>query len=220
MKKDVILIDCDQCLLNFNQRVADIYEELFQHKPAVKNPHAFKASNMYDFSNLNKQEMEIFGSHCTGENMWSKMKPMDGALDFVNSLSHDFSFIVFTSMQPVYEKVRMQNLLDVGFNVDRVFAVPGSKTHNPKEDFARETHAAFFIDDLAKNFKGIHDIPTKLILLDHQYTDGANDNREGIHIHHTVHSFTDLKSQIIQPYLDTKYQQEEPTINTSKKFKI
>lgn len=219
MPKDIILIDCDQCLLNFNQRVSDIYEELFSHKPLIKAPHAFKAANMFDFSNLNAKEMELFASRCTGENMWSKMQPMEGALDFVNSLSNDFSFIVFTSMQPVYEKIRMQNLLDVGFNVDRVFAVPGSKTHNPKEDFARETHAVFFIDDLAKNFKSIHDIPTKLILLDHQYTDGANDNREGIHIHHVVNSFPELKSEIIFPYLDTK-NQDNHTPLLSKKLKI
>jgi len=29
MTKEIILIDCDQCLLNYNQRVANIYEELF-----------------------------------------------------------------------------------------------------------------------------------------------------------------------------------------------
>lgn len=52
MQKDIILIDCDQCLLNFNQRVADIYEELFGHLPTTKNPKAFKAANVYDFYNL------------------------------------------------------------------------------------------------------------------------------------------------------------------------
>ena len=215
MQKDIILIDCDQCLLNFNQRVADIYEELFGHQPTIKNPKAFKAANVYDFSNLTQSELEIFGKHCTGENMWSKMKPMDGALEFVNSLSDDFKFIVFTSMQPIYEKVRMGNLLDVGFKVDQVFAVPGSKIHNPKEDFARETNAVYFIDDLAKNFKGIHDIPTQLILLDHQYTDGANDNREGIIINHTVNSFTELKSQIITPFLNNRQDLKRPN-----KFKM
>lgn len=204
MSKEIILVDCDQCLLNFNQRVADIHEELFGYQPKVKDPGAFKASNVYDFSNLTRAELEVFGQHCTGENMWSKMKPMAGALDFINSLSDNFKFIVFTSMQPVFEKVRTDNLMDLGFNIEKVFAVPGSKTHNPKEDYARETNAVYFIDDLAKNFKNIHDIPTKLILLDHQYTDGANDNKDGITIHHTVNSFEELKSQIINPYLNSK----------------
>lgn len=105
--------------------------------------------------------------------------------------------------------------MDVGFKVDQVFAVPGSKIHNPKEDFARETNAVYFIDDLAKNFKGIHDIPTQLILLDHQYTDGANDNREGIIINHTVNSFTELKSHIITPFLNNKQDLKRPN-----KFKM
>lgn len=201
MSKEIILIDCDQCILNFNQRVADIYEENFGRKPKIKDPKAFKATNVYDFSDLSMAEMAIFKMKCTGENMWSKMKPMAGALEFVNSLSEHFSFIVFTSMQPVFENVRMKNLQEEGFKIEKVIAVQGSKTHNPKEDYARETNAVFFIDDLAKNFKGIHDIPTELILLDHEYSDGANDDREGIIINHTKNSLLEIKQDLILPYL-------------------
>ena len=201
MSKEIILIDCDQCILNFNQRVADIYEENFGRKPKIKDPNAFKATNVYDFSDLSMAEMAIFKMKCTGENMWSKMKPMAGALEFVTSLSEHFSFIVFTSMQPVFENVRMKNLQEEGFKIEKVIAVQGSKTHNPKEDYARETNAVFFIDDLAKNFKGIHDIPTELILLDHEYSDGANDDREGIIINHTKNSLLEIKQDLILPYL-------------------
>lgn len=201
MTKEIILIDCDQCILNFNQRVADIYEENFGRQPKIKDPKAFKATNVYDFSDLSMTELELFKMKCTGENMWSKMKPMAGALEFVNSLSDDFQFIVFTSMQPIFENVRMENIKDVGFKIDKMIAVQGSKTHNPKEDYARETHAVFFIDDLAKNFKGIHDIPTELVLLDHEYSDGANDDREGIIINHTKKSLIEIKKDLILPYL-------------------
>lgn len=201
MTKEIILIDCDQCILNFNQRVADIYEENFGRQPKIKDPKAFKATNVYDFSDLSMAELELFKMKCTGENMWSKMKPMAGALEFVNSLSDDFQFIVFTSMQPIFENVRMENIKDVGFKIDKMIAVQGSKTHNPKEDYARETHAVFFIDDLAKNFKGIHDIPTELVLLDHEYSDGANDDREGIIINHTKKSLIEIKQDLILPYL-------------------
>lgn len=201
MTKEIILIDCDQCILNFNQRVADIYEENFGRQPKIKDPKAFKATNVYDFSDLSMAELELFKMKCTGENMWSKMKPMAGALEFVNSLSDDFQFIVFTSMQPIFENVRMENIKDVGFKIDKMIAVQGSKTHNPKEDYARETNAVFFIDDLAKNFKGIHDIPTELILLDHKYSDGANDDREGIIINHTKNSLLEIKQDLILPYL-------------------
>lgn len=201
MNKETILIDCDQCLLNFNQRVADIHYELFGFYPKIKDGKAFKAANVYDFSGLSLIDQGLLKLKTTGENMWSKMKPMDGALEFVNSLSEHFNFIVFTSMQPIYEKIRMQNLIELGFKIEKVIAVPGSKTHNPKEDYARETNAVFFIDDLAKNFKGIHDIPTELILLDHNYSDGANTDLEGIHIDHIRYSLSDIKEDIILPHL-------------------
>lgn len=204
MTKEIILIDCDQCLLDFNQRVADIYFEIFGRYPKVKAPNAFKAANVFDFSDLTEKEMAYFQEKCKGENMWSKMKPMPGAVDFVNTLSPNFDFIVFTSMQAEYEQIRFDNLKDVGFNVKKVIAVSGSKLFNPKEAYARETKAVYFIDDLAKNFKGLHDIPTKLILLDHGYTDGANDQREGIKIDHTCYSLEEIKQNIILPHLSKR----------------
>jgi hypothetical protein len=95
-------------------------------------------------------------------------------------------------------------LLDLGFTIQDVWAVPRVSTENPKEKLARETNAVFFIDDLVKNFEGIHDISTKLIFIDHQYTDGANDSREGIRIDHTVSSFKEIAENIVEPYLEDK----------------
>ena len=80
MVKEIILIDCDQCLLNYNQRIANIYEDVFGVKPIIKNAGAFKATNLYDFSTLKKGEVERFQKACSGANLWSKMPAMEGAL--------------------------------------------------------------------------------------------------------------------------------------------
>lgn len=204
MTKEIILIDCDQCLLNYNQRVANIYEELFNVKPVIKDATAFKAANIYDFSVLKKAELEAFQKACSGANLWSKMPAMDGALEFVNQHKNDFEFIVLTRMVEEFKDIRHQNLTELGFEIKDVWAVPRVATENPKEKLARETGAVFFIDDLVKNFEGIHDIPTKMVLIDHKYTDGANDKRDGIRIDHSVSSFKELSDTIVTPYLEDK----------------
>ena len=195
MTKEIILIDCDQCLLNYNQRVANIYEELFNTKPVIKDATAFKATNIYDFSVLKKAELEAFQKACSGANLWSKMPAMDGALEFVNQHKNDFEFIVLTRMVEEFKDIRHQNLTELGFEIKDVWAVPRVATENPKEKLARETGAVFFIDDLVKNFEGIHDIPTKMVFIDHKYTDGAN---------YTVSSFKELTDTIVTPYLEDK----------------
>lgn len=204
MTKEIILIDCDQCLLNYNQRVADIYEEVFGVKPNIKDANAFKAHNVYDFSILNKKQLEEFQKACSGARLWSKMPAMDGALEFVNQHKNDFEFIVLTRMVEEFKNVRHENLTEIGFDIKDVWAVPRVATENPKEKLARETGAVFFVDDLVKNFEGIHDIPTKMVFIDHKYTDGANDKRDGIRLDYTVSSFKELSDTIITPYLEDK----------------
>lgn len=73
MAKEIILIDCNQCLLNYNQRIANIYEDVFGVKPIIKNAGAFKATNLYDFSTLKKRRSRkipksLFGCQLVVEN--------------------------------------------------------------------------------------------------------------------------------------------------------
>jgi hypothetical protein len=42
MTKPIILLDCDQCVLDYNKRVGDIFKELFGYEPLVKNPKAYR----------------------------------------------------------------------------------------------------------------------------------------------------------------------------------
>ena len=216
MEKKIILIDADQCLIDFNQGIANIYEKLYGEQPPIKDPYAFKALNKYDFSHLSQEENQRLKDACSGENCWKNLPAMPGAIEFINKHKADFDFIVLTSMPPAYEEFRRQNLRDLGIEFKEVFAVQRIGDTNPKEEKARETKAVFFIDDLVKNFQDIHDVPTKMIFLDHKYTDGANDKRDGIRIDYVKNSFEDISNDIITPYLQ-KLILEECQKSTNKK---
>lgn len=196
MTKPIILLDCDQCVLDYNKRVGDIFKELFGYAPLVKNPKAYKAINIYDFSTLTPKENEIFKQYASGPNMWNKMEPMSGAKEMIEQLSVDHDVIIFTGMNPEFKSVREKNLLDLGMKIKDVVAVANSRSFNAKEQYAREANAKFFIDDLLQYFVNLQDISTKLVLLDHGYTDGANneEERKNIKVDHTVTSL----EQIVQ----------------------
>ena len=190
MTKPIILLDCDQCVLNYNKRVGDIFQELFGYKPPVKNPTAYKAVNIYDFSMLTTEENAFFKQYASGSNMWDKMEPMQGAKEMIDQISQENDVIIFTGMNPEYKHVREKNLRDLEMNIKGVVAVANSRDFNAKEAYAREANAKFFIDDLLQYFVGLQDIKTELVLLDHGYTDGANneEQRKNIFVNHTVTS--------------------------------
>lgn len=198
MNKPVILLDCDQCVLDFNQRVSDIFEELFGYKPQIKEHKAFKATNFFDFSVLTPKELEVFNLHTKGANMWRKMKPMEGAKNMIDQLSQDHDIVIFTSMNPAYKSIREENLRELGMKITKVVPVAGSREYNPKEAYAKEVDAKFFIDDLLKNFVGLQSLSTQLVFLDHGYTDGANSQqeRDTIIVSHSVTS-TDAVVKLI-----------------------
>lgn len=190
MTKPIILLDCDQCVLDYNKRVGDIFKELFGYEPLVKNPKAYKAVNIYDFSTLTQKENDFFKQYASGPNMWDRMNPMPGAKEMVDQLSHDHDVIIFTGMNPDFKSIREKNLRDLGMNIKDVVAVANSRSFNAKEKYAREVNAKFFIDDLLQYFVGLQDISTELVLLDHGYNDGANneEERRNILVNHTVTS--------------------------------
>lgn len=200
--KPVCLVDCDQVLTNFNQKVADVFEELFGHQPKIVNPKDFKAATIYDFSGLNNLQLQEFKEKTNDESFWSDMKAMKDAVWFVNTLAEHFNIIVFTSMNEKYREGRINNLKRLGMNVADVIAVSTTKgIVNPKEKIAKDMSAVFFMDDLKKNFIGLSNINTALIHLNHEYTDRPDEKYGEIHCDHTVSDLNQALELIIEKFI-------------------
>lgn len=205
IKDDYIIVDCDQVLTDFNLKTALVYHSLFGKMPEILDRNAFKAKNVYDFSNLSNEEISLFIEKTNDHDFWSNMTPKEDAIWFINKLSEDFNVIVLTSMNKDFEEGRTENLKQLGMNVHKVYAVnSGKDKFNPKEQIAREVNAKFFIDDLIKNFEGLADLNTKLIHLNHRYSDNPDQKYSHVKFDYQENSLIDIYYNIIKPYLDNK----------------
>lgn len=200
--KPVCLVDCDQVITNFNQKVADVFEELFGHQPEIVNPRDFKAATVYDFSGLNPIQLMKFKEKTNDEKFWSNMKATKDAIWFINKLAENFNVVVLTSMNEKYQAGREENLKNLGMNISKVIAVSTQKgIVNPKEKIAKDMNAVFFLDDLKKNFIGLSEIDTKLIYLDHEYTDRPDEKYGEIYSDHVVKSLKQAFDLIMEKFV-------------------
>jgi 5'(3')-deoxyribonucleotidase len=201
MKKPIILIDCDMVLLNFNQAIANAYEKKFNKKLKVVDPKAFKAVKMYALDSLSAEEQMFMKTVAQEHDFWKTMPAMEGAVEFAKKLAEHFELIVLTSMPIKFEESRMKNLQDLGIPVSKVIAVARINDENPKKTLAKESGAILFIDDLAHNFSGLNEVETKLILLNWDYSEKVNDQREGLRIDHEVTSYEQLIKEVLPQYI-------------------
>lgn len=201
MKKPVILIDCDMVLLNFNQAIANAYEKKFNKKLELKDPKAFKAIKMYGLDTLPAEEQLFMKTVAQSHNFWETMPAMEGAVEFAKKLAEHFELVVLTSMPVKFEESRMKNLQALGIPVSKVIAVARISDENPKKTLAQESGAVLFIDDLAHNFTGLNEVETKLVLLNWDYSERVNDQRDGLRIDHEVTSYEQLIKEVLPQYI-------------------
>jgi 5'(3')-deoxyribonucleotidase len=203
MKKPVILIDCDMVLLNFNQAIANAYEQKFNKKLKLIDSKAFKAIKMYELDKLPIEEQMFMKTVAQEHSFWKNMPAMEGAVEFVKKLSEHFELVVLTSMPVKFEADRMENLQNLGMPVSKVIAVARVNDENPKKTIAQESGAVLFIDDLAHNFTGLNEIATKLVLLNWDYSEKVNDKRDGLRIDYEVSSYEQFIQEILPKYTNT-----------------
>lgn len=202
-KKPNIIVDSDQVVTDFNLKTAMVYFSLFGKMPEIVNKKAFRARNVYDFSTLTPKQIELFIEKTNDHDFWSNMSAMPDAVWFINKLSENFNVIILTSMNEKFENGRAENLKALGMNVSAVCAVSsGGDRFNPKEEIARQANAVFFVDDLIKNFKGLSDLDTKLIYLDHGYSDHPDAKYQDVQFDHKENNLVDIYYNIIKPYVE------------------
>lgn len=200
MKKPVILIDGDMVLLNFNQAIANAYEEKFKKKLKVADPKAFKAIKMFALDALPPEEQAFLKTVAQDPKFWESMPAMEGAIAFAQELAERFELVVLTSMPVRFEEARMRNFQALGMPVSKVMAVARVNEDNPKKAIAQESGAVLFLDDLAPNFAGLNEVATKLVLLNWGYSEKVNDNREGLRIDHEVNSYAQFLQEVLPKY--------------------
>lgn len=181
---NVILVDGDGIMLDYNKGFCQVYEKAFGVKLERVFPRYYTAVKEYginmalhgSFENLYKQ------FHEAGVNVWTGMPELTGSVKAINSLvDKGYDVRCLTSMPPQFEQDRLLNLQTLGFKINTVYAVDrkvakAQGIDNPKLKIIQETQALAFVDDLMKNFTDCEGVSTKLYWLDHEHPMEDNPN--------------------------------------------
>lgn len=177
MNNNLIAVDCDGVLLDYNKAFGEIYKLTFGVNLNVKNVNSYHAHNYYDLGvDFYKEENKSRFFNTFNAHGWSSMPACDGAVEAINSLSSaGYKIAVITSMPQEFAEARMDNLRQLGFMVDSLFASGRTSTStNPKAKFLLNLHPLVFVDDLIDNFLDIETLQTKKILIDNKSHDSPN----------------------------------------------
>lgn len=182
MENNIIMVDCDGVLLDFNKGFAQSYYKLFNKHLSVVRENAYAAVREFGLEEYGNYKYFTKLFEKNNINIWEKLPELKNAVNPINRLiDKGYDVRCLTSMNPKYEKDRLYNLQSLGFKIDIVYPVCRSTAaqkgiRNPKLEILKALKPIAFIDDLLTNFLDCENLSTKFYLLDNEYAKGENPN--------------------------------------------
>ncbi len=195
---NIVMVDCDGVLLDFNKGFAESYKKVFDKELSVIRKNAFTAVRMYGLEEQGNYRYFTGLFSEKGLNFWRDLPAYDNAVKVINELvEKGYDVRCLTSMPPEFKEDRLHNLQKLGFKIDIIYPVSRDMANkkgirNPKLAILEEHQPLAFIDDLISNFLDCNHVSTNLYLLDNDYAKGDNPNEE---IKESLNYFTVKKLQ-------------------------
>jgi phosphoglycolate phosphatase-like HAD superfamily hydrolase len=166
MNRNLIALDADGVLLDFNQAYGKAWEKAFEVKPQLINPNAYWAIDRWDVSRLTGAALDRLRASFD-EEFWTTVPAIDGAIGACHTLCEAGYELVCVSALPMkFEAARLKNLKELGFPIKRVIATEGDQTGaSPKAQTLNTLKPIAFVDDYLPYLRGVHrEIHSALIL--------------------------------------------------------
>lgn len=209
MTTNVIALDGDGVLFNYNKGVAHLYKEVFCKDVKVKLKGAYHAHNEYDLEadgDISQKFKDHFISLFDKRDMWSRLPAIEGAKEAIDiMISKGYEVVCLTSMPPKFEQHRLQNAKLHDMGISKVIAVDRKTAKekgisNPKKEYLKRYEPYAFVDDLMKNFTDLSEIKenrsTNLVYLDNKYPDNPNESFSMDLVHEVVDSLLDFANAL------------------------
>ena len=165
MTKELIVLDADGVLLDYNLAYASAWEKAFGNYPTLKNANAYWAQDRWDVDQLQGESLTKFRNGFDAT-FWSKIPAIEGSVAACQSLSEaGYELVCVTALAEKYQAARLQNLIQQGFPIETVFTVEHTESEvSPKASVINSLKPVAFVDDYLPYMMGIHsDIHTALI---------------------------------------------------------
>jgi phosphoglycolate phosphatase-like HAD superfamily hydrolase len=187
MNHNVIALDGDGVLLDYNRAYATAWHRAFGYHPKERDPQAYWAMDRWEVERLSNDRLDQLQA-AFDEGFWSTVPAMAGALEACKKLSAaGWELVCVSALRPQFTDARLRNLGDLGFPIDRVIATDsGSGYRSPKADALAQLRPVAFVDDYLPNFKGIpSEIHAALVQREPRGTPNIGPELQSIHSTHT-----------------------------------
>ena len=157
MKKQIIALDADGVLLDYHVAYRHVWQKAFGTLPALKDSQAYWPWDRWSVPRLSLERRMILDAVMDVE-FWSSIPAVPGAQDACLKLVQaGYELVCVTAVPHQYADARLENLKDLGYPVERVFAAGAGSDPNRsiKTDALVELQPVAFVDDFAPYFRGI-----------------------------------------------------------------
>lgn len=196
-KSLLIALDADGVLLDYNRGYGGVWEKHFGVAPELCEPRAYHATTYWGVENPPKDH--AFWEQFDREG-WANMPAMPGALEACLRLSQaGHTLVCVTSMPEHRAEMRLANLKELGFPIERVIATgtPEDKTINPKKQAIEALQPDWFVDDELRKLKDLPGVRT--VLIDPEHPDTPNLNQEDSYLSLRVADLAAFAEAVLGP---------------------
>ena len=198
-----IVLDADGVLLDYNERMARIYEKaLGRTLSVVKESHHF--TTMYGVTFTPEDKKAVFALFDTEG--WTNMPAIKGSVEATQALHNaGHELVCLSSMPAQFVEARTSNFKTLGIPLERVIGSGrDDQDTNPKAAHLIELQPDIFVDDQLRNFKDVPDSICK-VWIDNKYHDSPDVGLDTSVADFRFHSLKEFSEAVIEnPSLFTK----------------
>lgn len=156
MQKSIIALDADGVLLDYHLAYRGAWHRAFEELPALNDPNAYWPIDRWDVRKLQGDELFYFRSFFN-EEFWGTIPAIAGAVTACNQLHNaGFELVCVSAIESPFEIVRLKNLKNLGFPIDRVIATSNiDGVISPKADALSKLNPIAFVDDFLPYHRGV-----------------------------------------------------------------
>lgn len=121
-ESQVIALDCDGVLLDYSTAYGRVWERAFGERVALKCARAYWPIERWGVRYLSGDELQHLRAQMD-ETFWRTIPAIEGSVQACSQLrSMGYRLVCVTAIAPRYLAARMQNLRDLGFEIEGVIA--------------------------------------------------------------------------------------------------
>lgn len=186
MSSQLIALDADGVLLDYNEAYASAWARAFGRRPGLRDAEAYWAIERWHVERLSGEALGRFRA-CFDDEFWRTIPPIDGAVEACRNLVEmGYSLVCVTALGPAFAEARAENLRTHGFPIDRVIATSNQAgDRSPKAEAIDQLNPVAFVDDYLPYHRGVAPhVHKALILRERNGSPNVGPDLEGIDSQH------------------------------------